>query len=100
MIAVLLIAIPLLTGLVAFFVKNEKAVRSWALFSSLITVAIAVAGLFLKTEKYVAFHAEWMNGIGSSFSVRLDGLALLLCLLTAVSYPIIFLSTWHSQYRK
>ena len=40
MIPVLLIVIPLLTGLAAFFIKNEKAVRSWALVSSLAVLVI------------------------------------------------------------
>lgn len=100
MIPVLLILVPLLTGLAAFFFRNEKAVRSWALFSSLLTAAIAVAGLFLQEEKYLTYHADWMGSLGSSFSIKLDGLGRLLCLLTAVSYPLIFLSTWNSLYKK
>jgi NADH-quinone oxidoreductase subunit M len=32
--------------------------------------------------------------------LRLDGLGKILCLLTAVAYPIIFISTWNSTYRK
>ena len=45
MIAVLLILIPLLTGLAAFFFRNEKLVRSWALFSSIVTLGISILGL-------------------------------------------------------
>lgn len=101
MIAVLLILIPLLTGLAAFFFRNEKAVRSWALFSSLLTLAVSILGLTVfKEAKYLSHEYEWMQGLGSSFSVGLDGMGQVLCLLTAVAYPIIFLSTWNSSYKK
>lgn len=101
MIPVLLIIVPLLTGLAAFFFRNEKAVRSWALFSAAVTLIVSLLGLtLLKDEKYLSHQSEWMQVIGSSFSVKLDGLGQILCLLTAVSYPIIFLATWNSSYKK
>jgi NADH-quinone oxidoreductase subunit M len=101
MIVVLLILIPLLTGLAAFFIRNEKAVRSWTLFSSLVTLAVSLLGLTVFNEaKHLAHQSAWMSALGSSFSVKLDGMGQLLCLLTAVSFPLIFLSTWHSSYKK
>lgn len=101
MIAVLLILIPLLTGLAAFFFSNEKAARSWALFSSVLTLVVSILGLTVfKDAKYLSHQCEWMQGLGSSFSVGLDGMGQILCLLTAISYPIIFLSTWNSSYKK
>ncbi|MBC7873408.1 MAG: NADH-quinone oxidoreductase subunit M [Ferruginibacter sp.] len=101
MVPVLLILMPLITGLVTFFFKNEKAVRSWTLFSSLITLAVSVLGLtILKEEKYLQFHADWMQTLGSSFSVKLDGMGQLLCLLNAVAYPLVVLSTWNRPYKK
>jgi NADH-quinone oxidoreductase subunit M len=101
MIPGLLILIPLLTGLTAFFIKDERQVRSWALFSSLIVLAVSLLGLtLLKDEKYLHYQFEWMQSIGSSFSVKLDGMGQLLCLLTAVAYPLIFLATWRSTYKK
>ncbi|MBN8879810.1 MAG: NADH-quinone oxidoreductase subunit M [Sphingobacteriales bacterium] len=101
MIAVLLILIPLLTGLAAFFFRNEKAVRSWALFSSVATLAVSLLGLTVfKDAKYLFHECEWMQGLGSSFAVGLDGMGQVLCLLTAVAYPIIFLSTWNSSYKR
>lgn len=100
MIPVLLILIPLLTGLASFFIKNDKAARSWALFSSLLTVVVAVLAVtVLKENKYLALQCEWMPALGSSFSVKLDGMGLLLCLLTGIAYPLIFIGTWNSQYK-
>jgi|CXWL01.1.fsa_nt_gi NADH-quinone oxidoreductase subunit M len=101
MIAILLILIPLLTGLATFFFKDNKAVRSWTLLSSVITLAVAVLGLtVLKDDKYLQYHTEWLQTLGSSFSVKLDGMGQLLCLLNAIAYPLVVLSTWNSSYKK
>lgn len=101
MIPVLLIVVPLLAGLVSFFFRKEKLVRSWALFSSVVTLAISLLGLTaLKDPKYLEHHSAWMSTMGSSFSVSLDGMGQLLCLLTAIAFPLIFVSTWNSVYKK
>ena len=100
MIPVLLILIPLLAGLASFFIKNEKSVRAWSLSSSIITLVISLAGLsFLKEVKYLEHHSEWMAVLGSSFSLKLDGMGQLLCLLTAIAYPLIFISTRKTTYK-
>jgi NADH-quinone oxidoreductase subunit M len=101
MIPVLLILIPLLTGLLSFFIKNEKAIRSWALLSSLITLTVSLLGLTLfKDQQYLQHQSEWMQVVGSSFSIKLDGMGQILCLLTAISYPLIFIATWKTEYQK
>ena len=38
--------------------------------------------------------------IGSSFSVGLDGMGKILSLLTAIAFPVIFITTWHQSYKK
>lgn len=101
MIPVLLILIPLLTGLAAFFIKNDKAVRAWVLFSTVLTLGISALGLtVLKEEDYLQYQVDWLPALGSSFSVKLDGMGQLLCLLTSISYPIIFIATWNTSYKK
>ncbi|HLF47597.1 MAG TPA: NADH-quinone oxidoreductase subunit M [Chitinophagaceae bacterium] len=101
MIALLLILIPLLSGLVSFFLKKENTARAWALFSSLFTLAVSLLGLTLmNNEGNLHFKTEWLPDLGSSFSIGLDGMGQLICLLTAISFPIIFISTWHHVYKK
>ncbi|MEI9810369.1 MAG: NADH-quinone oxidoreductase subunit M, partial [Bacteroidota bacterium] len=70
------------------------------LISSLLTLVVSLTGLVLvKDQKYLAFQAEWMSALNSSFSVKLDGLGQVLCLLNAVAFPIIFIATWRSHYK-
>jgi NADH-quinone oxidoreductase subunit M len=100
MIPVLLIFIPLLTGLLAFFVSHEKSVRIWTLFFSLLTLAISILGLTVfKEDKFLQHQSEWLPALGTSFSVKLDGVGQLLCLLNAIAYPVIFIATWNNSYR-
>ncbi|MCX6316569.1 MAG: NADH-quinone oxidoreductase subunit M [Bacteroidetes bacterium] len=99
MIAVLLILIPLLTGLATFFLKNEKTVRFWALLSSLGTLAVAAIALTVQKDSSLSeFHGEWMQTLGSSFSLGLDGMSQMLCLLNALAYPLVIIATWNSKY--
>ena len=101
MIPVLLILVPLLAGLATFFLKNDTTARSWALFASFGTLLVSILGLtLLKDGKYLEHHCEWMQTIGSSFSVKVDGMGQLLCLLNAVAYPLVILATWNSSYKK
>jgi len=100
MVALLLILIPVLTGLVSFWLKNGNAAKLFSLASAVITLAVSVAGVtFLKNPASSAFEAEWMSMLGSSFSVQLDGIGQVLTLLTAIAYPLIFVSTWKHEYK-
>ena len=76
------------------------AVRSLALISSFITLALTLVALSIGKPEQLVFHADWMGSLGSSFSLELDGMSQMLCLLTAVSYPIILISTWRSSYTR
>src|SRR4051812_801430 len=100
MIPVLLLIIPLLTGLLTFAIKIEKSAKNLALFSALVTLAVSIAGLTcMKGAAYLNYDAEWMPALGSRFHVKLDGMGQLLCLLTAISFPLIFISTYYNGYK-
>ena len=101
MIAVLLILIPLLGGLAGFFIKDEKAAKSWSLFISIAALITSIVGLtMMKNPADLQFSAQWLPALGSKFYVKLDGMGQLLCLLTAIAFPVIFISTWNNTYRK
>ena len=101
MIALLLILIPLLSGLFTFFTKSEKDAKSWSLFTSILTLAVAfgsVSGLF--DTSYSSFDAAWIPALGARFSIGLDGMGTMLCLLNAIAFPVVFASVYNNQYKK
>lgn len=101
MIVLLLFLVPLIGGIISFMLPNDKSARVWALINSFITLAVMIAGLrYLNDHEQLSFSKDWMGSLGSSFSLSLDGLSKILCLLTAIAYPIIFISTWKSHYPK
>ncbi|HEX2607499.1 MAG TPA: NADH-quinone oxidoreductase subunit M [Flavisolibacter sp.] len=101
MIVLLLFLVPLAGGLLSFFIKNDRSVRSWALFVALVILALAIAGNSLKSSSdQLQFTGSWLGSLGSSFSLHIDGLSGILCLLTAIAYPLILVATWKSTYQK
>lgn len=100
MISLALILIPLLSGVGAFFLKKGNNAKTWALVSAIITLAVSLLGLTVMNHAdNLAFKTDWLPGLGSTFSIRLDGMGQLLCLLTAISFPLIFITTWYHQYK-
>ena len=100
MIPVLLIGIPLLAGLIGFSLKDAAAKR-WALFASLLTFGVMVAGILLPGDSsLLRFSVDWMGSLKSQFAVSLDGMGKILSLLTTLAFPIIFIATWNEEYIK
>ncbi len=99
----LLLWFPLISGLIAFSLKHGNSAKNWALVSSFITLGIAVTSLFfMDNAKYFNLNNVsyfWMPSIGSSFALKYDGMARLLCLLNAVAFPLVFLATYKQQYK-
>lgn len=99
----LLIWFPMLSGLVAFFLTKGDTAKRWAVISSFITVAIVAASFFFTDKDYFHFNNVsyvWMPSIGSSFALMYDGMGRMLCLLTALAFPLAFLSTYNTNYSK
>ncbi|SDZ77098.1 NADH dehydrogenase subunit M [Arachidicoccus rhizosphaerae] len=94
---VLLILIPVVAGVLSFFVKNGKAARSLALAGSLLTFLVALL-LVITSKGTVTLEKEWLPQIGSNFSLSMDGMAKMLCLLNAVALPLILSSTIREKY--
>ena len=99
MIVLLLILIPLIGGFISFFLKADKIAKAWALLISLITLTVSIFGLTTKVPGNLFFSASWMGSLGSNFTIRLDGMSQILCLLTAIAYALIFIATWKTNYK-
>ncbi len=97
---------PLVGVLVLLFLKSEqKTAHRWvALITSLVTfgISIAVLSLFKGYESYnpgelhMLTNASWIQVAGWDirFALGVDGLSILLVMLTAFLTPISILSTW------
>ena len=101
MIVLLLFLVPLIGGILSFFIKNDKAVRTWALLVSFIGLVLSLYSVaFSPSASQLSYSTPWLGTLGSNFSLQLDGLSKLLCLLTAIVYPVILIATWKSNYTR
>jgi NADH-quinone oxidoreductase subunit M len=98
----LLIWSPLIAGLLCFIIRSEKNAKAVALFSSIITLAISFASLIYAGDKQLSGlkdSYQWLHELGASFNIGLDGMGQLLTLLTAFSFPLIFVATYNTSYK-
>jgi len=99
MIPVLLIVIPLVTGFASFLINNGKGAKALSLLSSVITLVLALVAVYsLGSKDLLSYDAAWIPALGSRFSLSMDGMAKMLCLLTAVSVPLVFTATYKNNY--
>src|SRR3954468_597118 len=101
MLTALLILFPLLAGLLVFFVKGNAA-RNLALGFSIIEFGLSVVAFCMYKHNpactQLTFDHAWVKSLGIHFSVGMDGMALLLVLLTTFLVPLIILSSFKNDY--
>jgi NADH-quinone oxidoreductase subunit M len=95
---------PLVGVVVLLFINRERkeALRWTALVASLITFAIAIWAVFFTAYSFrdpdlqLVIDVPWFQvaGLQISYQMGMDGLSVLLVLLTALLTPISILSTW------
>jgi len=98
----LLIWLPFVAGILSFFLKNGNSAKTSALLFSLATLAVSVISLFYTDKSYANYNVVnyiWMKHIGNSLYLGLDGTGRLLTALTALAFPVIFLSTYKNDYK-
>jgi len=94
--------LPLATGIiVAGLGEQRKVARGLALFSSFVSLAL-VLGLWQSFNaasgelQFLEKH-EWIPTLGVNYFVAVDGLGLLMLLLTAVVTPMAILASWRVE---
>jgi NADH-quinone oxidoreductase subunit M len=94
----LLIFSPLAAAAVAAFIRSERLLRWWTL---VFTTALAVFSLQLYSRfdpTTAAFQfrefAPWIPFLGINYSVGIDGISLLLVLLTTLIMPLCVMASW------
>jgi len=90
----LLILIPFVTGVISFLWKSES-VKGWALVSSLATLAVAVVACQAGTVNALQYDHAWIGSLGAHFSLMGSGMSLMLTLLTAIVFPVVFIAQWN-----
>lgn len=102
----ILLALPAGGALVSMLLPkdNDKLARSWALGVSIATFVVSIAMLtkyeFSAAGKQMLFDVPWIPGLGARFTLGIDGISLLLVVLTTFLMPVIFLSSASSVTKK
>jgi len=94
----LLIVAPLVAALVAALIKNERVLRWWTLVA---TTAIAGVSLLLWSGFDVTTadfqwveNKPWIAAFDINYTLGIDGISLLLILLTTLITPLCVLASW------
>lgn len=93
MILLLLIFWPLIVSIFLLLTK-PKAAKEIALGSSIAELILSLAVVFMWDGTVLQLNVPWIASLGISFSVAIDGISLLLVLLTTVLVPFIILSSF------
>lgn len=94
MILLILLLIPLATGLLAFTARD--AAKALSLAGSLVTLVLA-AYICVTLEGPTDFNAPWIPALGTSFSLHADGMSGMLVLLTGLVLPVVIITGWNKQ---
>lgn len=110
MLLVLLIAIPLLTGIFSFLSKNgAKAVALTGSLATLVVSLLAMSqfkGLIggqpvaensTLLHQPMTFTMPWIESMGASFSLSLSSMSLMLVMLTGLIFSVIFIAQWNKE---
>jgi NADH-quinone oxidoreductase subunit M len=94
-------AVPLVGALVTAFVPKGSLAKQIALVFSLVTLAVGIATATQFNSDDAGFQLTethtWIEAFGVHYALGLDGLGLLLVLLTVVLVPIVLLAGWNDS---
>ena len=93
-----LIFSPLVAAAVAAFLQSERVLRGWTLFVTLALAAFSLP-LYAKFDVSTAAfqfveHRSWIPWLKIHYTVGVDGISLLLVLLTTLIMPLCVLCSW------
>lgn len=96
-------ALPIISALLVAVIpsKNKELIKRAAFAATLV---VAIASIFLATGfdksvtgiQYVQSNT-WIEAFNINFSVGIDGISLVLILLSTILVPIVILATWHES---
>ena len=93
-----LIFLPLAGALLLFFVQNEYFARYWALGIATLTaiLSIPLVTAFDQTSAKFQFAEQynWVNSLNIQYVIGVDGISILLVMLTTLIMPLCILASW------
>ena len=102
MITTTLLFFPLVIGILLFFLKGEN-VKKIALVASLVQLVLGVTAFVQFDKKQVlaqyVTNIPWIKGMGINFHVGMDGISLILVLLTTLLMPFIIMVANRNTYK-
>ena len=102
MLTTLLIILPLI-GAAASVALGTANVRKVALATTIVELVLAAFAyktyLANPSDALLTTNVVWSNALGANFHVGMDGISLLMVLLTALLFPLIILSSFDKEYK-
>lgn len=97
----ILIFLPIVAAILTLFFKNEAAKHA-ALFFSVVELGIVayfVLGFVPNASVQYVIDTPWIPQMGVYFSAGIDGISMVMVLLTTLLVPLIILSTYQHEYK-
>lgn len=97
------IYLPVACMLALFAIRSEKATKWVSLITTLLVFALSVVLLAnfniadSSTQQFLTIGNDLMPGFDLKYIIGLDGLSMLLFMLTTLFGPIVILASWHSN---
>ncbi|MDH5298607.1 MAG: NADH-quinone oxidoreductase subunit M, partial [Desulfobulbaceae bacterium] len=93
-----LIFLPLAGALVQMFLPGDNLARIWALAVSVATAVLSLS-LYSRFDATTALyqfgeHCSWIPSLDINYTLGIDGISLLLVLLTTLLMPLCVLGSW------
>lgn len=90
MFLLLILLIPIIAALGLLFIKNTSTANTVSISATILTL---IAAIFVVLNNVGDYDASWLPVLNSRFTLHADGLAKILILLSAISFPAILLAT-------
>jgi len=100
MITLALIFFPLIASILVFLSGNNNA-KKVALLGGLVQFVLSLVALskYQVDPSSLAVNQAWLTSLGVNFTVGIDGIGIVLVLLTSFLIPIIILSTFEREFK-
>ena len=100
MLTLILILLPIVSGLIIYFLPENFA-KQFSLVSALASLALGIVTYCqfdIAGGTQFVINEAWVNMLGIRFHIGLDGISLLMILLSNILSPLIILSSFKDKY--